>query len=165
MYRIEFNKMTRSNDRSNMLHAQAKYCQEKREEEEMEAYYEQQAKEQDEIQEHYAKQYYDEVTTQMQENFYDKIQDALEDTASTCGWIRGGTRVLDNDDDMIFIKKCLVNMKNFDISFNGSAIEYYNVIMSGSDIISMNDVATTTNMMEFMAWPILKRHPVRTVSA
>lgn len=134
--------------RAEACEAEIEYEEEKitKEEEEMDRYYE----EQDEMQEHWTKCYYEEITTNMQNEFSKKIQEALEDTASTCGWIRGGTRVLDSDDDMIFIKKCLVNVENFDIDFNGPEIEYYNVIMSCSDIISMNDVATTTNMMEFM---------------
>lgn len=120
------------------------------EEEEMDVWYEQQDKEQNEMQEYWAKCYYEEVTTTMQEEFSKKIQEALEYTAETGQMIRDESRVLDSDDDMIFIKKCLVNVENFDIDFNGPEIEYFNVIMSCSDIISMNDVATTTNMMEFM---------------
>lgn len=123
--------------------------EEEREENEMEMWYEQQDKEQNEMQEHWAKCYYEEITTTMQEEFSKKIQEALEYTAET-GQFHDGTRVLDSDDDIIFIKKCLVNVENFDIDFNGPEIEYFNVIMSGSDIISMNDIATTTNMMEFM---------------
>lgn len=117
-----------------------------KEEEEMDRYYE----EQDEMQEHWTKCYYEEITTNMQNEFSKKIQEALEETYETYGCVPGGTRVLGSDDDMIFIKKCLVNVENFDIDFNGPEIEYFNVIMSCSDIISMNDIATTTNMMEFM---------------
>lgn len=138
--------MTRSDDRNAWLDQQA----EAREEAEMDAWYEQQGKEHDEQMEYWEKCYREEVITTMQDEFNKKIQCALEYTADTCGWIRGGTRVLDSDDDMIFIKRCLVNLTNFDIDFNGPEIEFYNVVMSGSDIISMNDIATTNNMMIFM---------------
>jgi len=142
------------NYRNAYLDQRAEACEEMEYEEEKitkeENEMEQQDKEQNEMQEHWAKCYYEKVTTTMQEEFSKKIQEALEETYETYGCVPGGTRVLGSDDDMIFIKKCLVNVENFDIDFNGPEIEYYNVIMSCSDIISMNDIATTTNMMEFM---------------
>ena len=138
--------MPRNSNRNAMLDERA----EAREEEEMERWYEEQGKIEEEQQVYWEQCAYEDVITDFEKHFNDKIQLALEDTASTCGWIRGGTRVMDDNDDMIFIEKGLFDRENFDVKFNGPELEFYNVIMSGSDIISMNDIITTTNMMDFM---------------
>lgn len=138
--------MSREHNRNAYLDERAEH----NEQLEMETWYEQQEKEHNAEMEHWGNYYEEEVKTTMQEEFNKKIQCLLEYTIETCGYICDYTQVMNSDDDVIFIKKCLVNLEDFDIDFNGPDIEYYIVVMSGTDIISMNDIATTSNMMNFM---------------
>lgn len=137
---------SKQHNRNAMLDEQAEH----NEQLQMEAWYEQQEEENNAEMEHWGKCYEEEVKTTMQDEFNKKIQEMLEYTSDTCGYIRDNTQIIGDDDDVILIKKCLVNLKQFDIDFNGPYIEYYTVIMSGMDIISMNDIPTTNNMMIFM---------------
>ena len=134
----------KGDNRNAMLDARAEYNEQSEyDEQQMDDWYEQQDAD--------MKKYYeDEVKNTMQDEFNKRIQELLEYTSDTCGYIRDNTQIIGADDDVILIKKCLVNLENFDIDFNGPEIEYYTVVMSGTDIISMNDIATTSNMMSFM---------------